>query len=65
MGHDRPSVDLTDPERYASAGPGGGGDPEAPYAVWVWRSLDAVASDAELSPEQVEALSKIGYMGDR
>ncbi|MEM7305243.1 MAG: sulfatase [Planctomycetota bacterium] len=59
------ALDLTDPERYASAGPGGGDDPDAPYAVWVWRSLDAVASDAELSPEQVEALSKIGYMGDR
>ena len=56
-------LDLNDPERYASpVAPQGRGD--AGLEIAIWRTLDAAAGDANLSPEQVRALEAIGYMGE-
>lgn len=57
-------LDLTDPERYASAVRPTASS-EEPYSLYLWRTLDAALAEEELAPETRDALERLGYTGDR
>ena len=57
-------LDLTDPERYASAVRPPASS-EEPYALYFWRTLDAALAEEDLPPGTRDALQRLGYTGDR